>query len=292
MKLRPLARLSVCTMLFGGMWGTSAPAVTFYWSATAETFGWFDRETPNGPPGFSPWTLFGGGLSGEAPDDAMDTAILSTTGKTTTLDTSVTVEQVQITGQNATLQMNTGTLTAIDGFSIVTSTGELAFTGGTVNNSDGPLTNAGIIRGISGAATIGGNVDHTGSVIIGGGATLNFTFNNATFSQSAGVFTVNAGGTANFNASGYRYDLLSGTLSNHGTVSFGSSPAFRLDGGTLDNESTFRVQGGTFDYRSGTVLASVTNNPVIIDGGTLAAGQSHRLADRRLPHGGQRYGRG
>lgn len=238
-------------------------AVDFFWSATADTFGWFDRETPQGPPGFSPWRLNGGEISGQAPDDAMDRAFLSTNGKTTTLGSGVTVEEVQITADQAVLQLNGATLTAVDGFSIFASAGELAFSGGTVNSSNTPLHNAGIIRTLSGSGTgaIVGDVNNSGSVIVGGGTT--FDFDGATFTQTGGDFTVNTGGTADF-FSGKSFLLQGGSVVINGVFDMRTDSTFVQDGGTLINNSSFSISNrGGFSHNSG---VTTNNGDFVVSG--------------------------
>jgi hypothetical protein len=258
--MKPIApkRLGTAALLSAALTTTPAHAVDFFWSATAQTFGWFDRETPSGPPGFSPWTLGGGGISGEAPDDAMDRAFLSTSGRTTTLGTSVTVEQVSVNGGNAFLEMNAGVLTTVDGFVINAVNSGLSFTGGTVNNSTGGITSVGIIRGLSGTGNLTGDVNTSGQVLVGNAATLNFGGTNATFSQTAGSLDVVAGGTANFTASGYTLDITGGDVNVDGTLNVNSGSTFTLNGGTLDAPGSLNINGGgTFNHVSGAITGEV-----------------------------------
>ncbi|MFN3167197.1 MAG: PEP-CTERM sorting domain-containing protein [Phycisphaeraceae bacterium] len=263
-RIAPL-RSGTAALLAVALTSTPAYAVDFFWSATAQTFGWFDRETPNGPPGFSPWTLGGGGISGEAPDDAMDRAFLSTSARTTTLGTSVTVQQVTVNGGNAFLQMNGGVLTTVDGFVINAGNSGLSFTGGTVNNSTGGISSVGVIRGLSGVGNLTGDVNTAGQVIVGNAATLNFGGTNAAFSQTAGSLDVVAGGTANFNAAGYTLDITGGDVNVDGTLSLSNGASFTLNGGNVNAPGTFRVNsGGTFNHVSG----AITGEVVLVNNGS------------------------
>ncbi len=243
-----------------------ARPVDFFWSATDDTFDWFAKETPNGPPGFSPWRLFGGGITGEEPDAADDNAFLTTAGKTTTLGTSVTVGTTSVSGGGAILQMNGGVLTNVNGMTIPTANAELAFTGGTVTNSTGGLTNLGIIRGLSGSGFLNGDVTTSGQVIIGNGSTVTFGGNNTDFDMTAGGFDVIAGGTANFNGTGRAFNLTGGTLNNDGSLNINSGPTFTLDGGAIINTGDLRINsGGTFNHVSGSIAGEVR----LVNGGDL-----------------------
>ncbi len=240
-----------------------ASAVDFFWSATADVFGWFDRETPNGPPGFSPWQLFGGGISGEHPDDVSDRAIFGL-DKTTTLNTSVMIDSAVMNGGE--LLMQGGTLTTITGFA--NTAGTLSFTSGTVNNSAAQLTNGGTVRIISGSGTISSNVANSGTFSVGGGGTMNLNRAGATFNQTAGAFDVLAGGTANFTGSGHTLNFDGGTITNDGTVNLGSSAVLDLDGAAINNRGIFNIgSNSTIDLRSGSIDNTGANTEFNINPG-------------------------
>ncbi|MEM8783094.1 MAG: hypothetical protein AAGE65_09600 [Planctomycetota bacterium] len=263
---------------------TPAHAADFFWSATEDVFGWFDRETPNGPPGFSPWQLSGGGLSGQAPDDVSDTATFGLTTKTTTYSSSITIDRATLNGGE--LQINGGTLTTINGVVLQGTDAELSFTGGTLNNSAAPLTiTAGTVRQISGTSTLSSDVTTAGGFVIGGGGRMNFNRAGGSFSQTAGSFDVLSGGTVDFVGNGYNVALNGGTVTNDGTVSIRAGSVVGLGGAaftnnnnvTLGSGSTVTVSGGSLNNAGPNASFDVAAGSTFNHNGGVLQGNAIRL---------------
>ncbi len=205
-----------------------------------------------------------------------------------TVDGSLSVGTIQISGGSAVLNTNTSVVTltlsggSLGGTGIVTVTATMTWSGGDMAASTGKTVLAGSATGtISGTGNKylsrtlenSGTLDYTGSNLQFGfaaaqagvlinlsGAVLNLTGDGDLSLANGGSHAVNNAGTLNRSGTG--------TTTVDAGISFGNAGSVNINAGTLDVASGYIQTAGATVLASGTTLASVGG--VDLQGGSLS----------------------